>query len=117
MQGNDRAAPTAAAVLQFRRARSEFFPAELFHEPAWDLLLELFVADAHGHRLTGRQVCERIKVPSTVMSRWLMHLTRVHLIVGDGVGDLDDDLTLSGKAFDNIERLMTKADALKAEMS
>jgi hypothetical protein len=117
MQGNDRSAMTAAAILRFRRARSEILPAELFHEPAWDLLLELFVADAQGRRLTGRQVSEQNQVPPNVMSRWLMHLTRVHLIIGDGVGDLDDELTLSGKAFETIERLMREARILQEAIS
>jgi len=109
MHGNDRAATTAAAILRFRRERSEFLPPELFHEPAWELLLELFLADAEGRRLTGRQVSEHTRVSLGVMSRWLIHLTQIGLLIGDGAGDLDDELTLSGPAFDSIERLLARA--------
>jgi len=107
MQVNDRAALAANSILKTRRSRSDFLPAELFHEPAWDLLLELFVADAKGQRLTGRDVSNSANVTPSVMSRWLKHLTRLHLIIGDGTGNLDDELTLSAIALEKIERIMT----------
>ena len=43
---NDPSASLAAAMLEFHRTRSSILPPELFAEPAWDLLLELFIADA-----------------------------------------------------------------------
>ncbi len=107
MQGEDRAAAAAYSILKARRSRANFLPAELFHEPAWDLLLELFVADAEGRRLTGREVSDAANVTPSVMSRWLKHLTRLHLIIGDGTGNLDDELTLSATALKKIERIMT----------
>lgn len=109
---NDRAAATADAILRFRRVRSEMLPQELFAEPGWDLLLELFVADANGHRLTARDVSDRDNIPPSVLSRWLIHLTQIGFIVGDGDGNLDDLLTLSGKALDVIERVMIRANEL-----
>lgn len=109
MATRDRAAATADAILKFRRIRSEILPRELFSEPGWDLLLELFVADAHGHRLTARGVSDRNEIPPTVLSRWLLHLTQIGYIVGDGDGNIDDPLTLSGKALDVIEAVLAKA--------
>ena len=113
MKATDRSAATADAILTFRRVRSEMMPPELFSEPGWDLLLELFVADANGHRVTARQVSERDNIPGTVLARWLMHLTQIGFIIGDGDGNLDDQLTLSGKALGVIEAVMTKADVLR----
>ncbi len=113
MEARDRAAATAEAILKFRRIRSEILPRELFAEPGWDLLLELFVADANGHRLTARVVSERDNIPPSVLSRWLVHLTQIGFIIGDGDGNLDDSLTLSGKALDTIESVMAKADELR----
>lgn len=113
METRDRAAATAAAILQFRRLRSQMLPSELFAEPGWDLLLELFVADANGHRLTARDVSDRNNIPPGVISRWLIHLTQIGFVVGDGNGDLDDQLTLSGKALDVIEDAMAKANELR----
>lgn len=117
MRGNDRAAAIAATMLEFRRYRSGALPFDLFGEPAWDLLLELFVADADGHRLTGREVSLRSNVPPTVLSRWLIHLTKVGLIVGDGDGKLDDPLTLSGKAFELLERTLERACILQTSLN
>lgn len=109
MHGKDRAASAAANILDVRRARSRFLPPELFGEPAWDLLLELFVADAKGQRLTARNVSGSASVAPSVMTRWLKHLSQVGLIVGDGSGDLDDELTLSAKALGSIEEMLAVA--------
>ncbi|WP_198526991.1 hypothetical protein [Sphingomonas sp. Ant20] len=76
-------------------------------------MLELFVADARGRRLTARDVSDRNDIPPTVISRWLMHLTQIGYIVGDGEGNIDDLLTLSGKALDAIESAMAMANSLR----
>lgn len=117
MRKDDRATATATAILKFRRIRSEMLPKELFAEPGWDFLLELFVADSNGHRLTARDVSDRANIPPTVLSRWLIHLTEIGFIVGDGDGNLDDLLTLSGKALDSIESVMSKANELREAVS
>ena len=117
MIDNDDIAGLAALMLAFRRIRTEDFPPTLFSEPAWDYLLELFVADARGVRMTGRQVSERLNISGGVASRWLMYLTAEGLIIGDGSGNLDDELTLSGTAMAKMERLLQKADGLKQDRS
>ena len=105
---NDHVASLAAAILDFR-SRSKILPRELFAEPAWDLLLELFVADAQGRRLTARQVCSRASIPPSVMSHWLKHLSQSGFVVGDGKGDLDDLLTLSAGMMAKMEDMMDHA--------
>ena len=117
MERDDRAAAIAAAMLEFRRARGDALPADLLGEPAWDLLLELFVADARGQRLTGRDVSERSGTPPTVLSRWLVHLTSIGFIVGDGDGNVDDPLTLSATGLASLEQTMTHARLLQAALS
>ena len=113
MVNNDRSASLAAAILDFRRSRLTVLPAELFAEPAWDLLLELFLADAEGRRLTARQVCKRSNISESVMSRWLTHLSQSGFVVGDGDGDLDDPLTLSADMLAKIEHIMARAQTLQ----
>ncbi|MBD8641952.1 hypothetical protein [Sphingomonas sp. CFBP 13733] len=76
-------------------------------------MLELFVADANGRRVTAREVSHRNNIPGNVLARWLMHLTQIGFIIGDGDGNLDDQLTLSGKALDIIETVMAKAAELR----
>lgn len=113
MAKRDQSAATAEAILKFRRIRSAILPRELFAEPGWDLLLELFVADANGHRLTARDVADRDNIPPTVLSYWLIHLTKIGFIVGDGDGNLDDLLTLSGKALNILETAMDSANEVR----
>ena len=113
MIDNDQVANFADFMLAFRRSRAEELPRSLFGEPSWDFLLELFVADARGVRMTGRQISERHQISPAVASRWLKHLSTESLIVGDGSGDLDDELTLSGAAMEKMERLLPTANVAK----
>jgi len=113
MIDNDQVANLAAFMLAFRRSRTEELPRSLFGEPSWDFLLELFVAEARGIRMTGRQISEHYKISPAIASRWLMHLSAEGLIIGDGNGDLDDELTLSGTTMEKLERLLQTASAAK----
>ena len=113
MEARGRPAVTADSILKYRRIRSEIMPCELCSEPGWELLLELFVADANGRRVTAREVSHRNNIPGNVLARWLMNLTQIGFIIGDGDDNLDDQLTLSGKALDIIETVMAKAAELR----
>ena len=45
-----------------RRRRDEYFPAALFGEPAWDLLLSLFIAHDEGRHLPLKEAYAAAKV-------------------------------------------------------
>jgi len=113
MTGNDEAAQLAEAILRFRRHRTDLFSRDIIGEPAWETLLEIFVADAKGLPMTGRVVAERHCVSGTVLSRWLKHLTSDGLLIGDGTGNLDDELTLSGAGMEKMEAVLIEARFLK----
>lgn len=113
MKASNESTRLAKAILAFRRHRSDLLPGELFGEPAWELLLEMFIADASGVPITARDVADRADVHHSVMARWLKHLSKMRLVIGDGDGNLDDDLTLSGTGMERVERLLAEADALK----
>ena len=114
---NDRAATLAIAIVAFRRVRSENFPAASFAEPAWDLMLELFIADAEGRRLTAGEVSQRCNISPGVLSRWLQYLSKSGLVVGDGDGDLTDELTLSGEGMMRMERILAHAFDLQSAVT
>ncbi|WP_137897478.1 hypothetical protein [Sphingomonas sp. 2SG] len=95
-------------MLEFRRARETVFPKEIFGEPGWDLLIELFIADAKGRRLTGSDVSARNNIAPSTLSRWLIHLSKSGYIVGDGTGDLDDALVLSPLGLAHFEIIIGK---------
>ncbi len=113
MKGNEEAAQLAGAILAFRRFRSQALPSDIFGEPAWELLLEVFIADAVGAPMTAGIAAERSETPPNVMSRWLRHLSAEGLVIGDGDGNLDDELTLSGSGMAAIEGVLLQARSLK----
>lgn len=115
MKANGEVAQLANAMLRLRRFRSQVFSPDICGEPAWELLLEVFVADANGLPVTGRIVAERNGVAGPVMSRWLKHLTAEGLLITEMTGSLDDELTLSGLGMDKVETVLCEADVLKNE--
>lgn len=55
-----------------RRLRPRIFEDEaLFGEPAWDILLDLFIAEAEGKTLSVTAACIGAAVPTSTALRWL----------------------------------------------
>jgi len=63
-------------ILKARRARAKFFASSLFADPAWDMLLELYVAQLSQRRMTVSRLSEASGVPSTTALRWIETLVR-----------------------------------------
>ncbi len=70
----------ASEMYRSRRRRKRFFPPELFGEPAWDLLLDLFIARLHNKRVSITSACYAADVPATTALRWLGILADRNLI-------------------------------------
>ncbi len=88
MSDYDEMASLAESILEFRRQRSRVFPKEIFGELAWELLREVFIADARGDAITARMAVAKNAGAGAVMSRWLKYLTAEGLLLGDGDGTL-----------------------------
>jgi DNA-binding MarR family transcriptional regulator len=70
-----------AAREQFRRhLRRRLFDPHLFGEPAWDILLALYVIDNVERRLSIAQLTTITHVPLTTALRWLAHLEEQDLV-------------------------------------
>lgn len=69
-----------SALLKARRARDKFFPAELFADPAWDMLLSLFEAEILQRRISVTALCGAAAVPPTTALRWIKTLNDAGLI-------------------------------------
>lgn len=63
-----------------RRRRAKYFDASLFGEPAWDLLLDLFIAEKEGRRVSVTSACIGAAVPSTTALRWILVLENEDLV-------------------------------------
>ena len=70
----------AKQLLAQRMARFDHFPAELFHEPAWDMLLALFVAHEERRTMNVKTLVASAHAPVTTSQRWIDHLHKLKLI-------------------------------------
>ena len=71
----------ARQAYRRRRSRALFFEESLFGEPAWDLLLDLFIAAKERKRVPVTSACIGAAVPTTTALRWLTILEERALIV------------------------------------
>jgi CheY-like chemotaxis protein len=69
------------AIIRARRARDQFFPADLFADPAWDILLDLFAAHLENQRVAVSSLCIAAAVPATTALRWIKTLTDQGLLI------------------------------------
>jgi len=70
----------AKQLLAQRMARFDHFPAELFHEPAWDMLLALYVAYEERRTMNVKTLVGSAHAPVTTSQRWIDHLHKLKLI-------------------------------------
>lgn len=61
-------------LIKARRAREQLFGPDLFADPAWDMLLESYIADLRQARLTVTDLCQAAAVPATTALRWIQKL-------------------------------------------
>lgn len=61
-------------ILRFRRQRDKMFGGNMFGEPAWDILLELFASERTGRKLSVSGACYASGVPLTTALRWIARL-------------------------------------------
>lgn len=69
------------AFIRARRLREHYFPADLFADPAWDMLLDLLLARIEGRLVAVSSLCIAAAVPPTTALRWIKRLTDEGLFV------------------------------------
>ena len=92
--------------IRRRRKRESCWPADLFADPAWDMLLDLYAATCEGKEVSVSSLCIAAAVPATTALRWIKTL------VAEGTflrrEDADDRrrifVGLSDEAFARMER-------------
>lgn len=71
----------AKALYALRRRRDSATSIKsLFGEPAWDILLDLYIAQKSRAELQVSSVCIEAGVPSTTILRWIARLEREGLV-------------------------------------
>ena len=61
-------------IIRARRERARYFANELFADPAWDMMLDLFHAELTHQRVSVSSLCIAAGVPATTALRWLKTL-------------------------------------------
>ncbi|APZ97433.1 hypothetical protein BWQ93_02205 [Sphingopyxis sp. QXT-31] len=64
-------AAEAARMYKERRLRDRFLPSNLFAEPAWDMLLDLYRAHYRKSDVSICSLCLASCVPTTTAHRWI----------------------------------------------
>lgn len=100
----------ASEELRERIRRAVHFPDALFGEPAWDILLDLYVHACKGQEVSVSSACIAAQVPPTTGLRWIGLLEGEGLI-GRRPSQRDRrtvilDLTADGRA--RIERALSE---------
>lgn len=68
--------------IQFARtARACFFKQELFSDPGWGILLELYACELAQRRVAAADVCAATNMPLTTGMRWMRKLEQEGLVV------------------------------------
>ena len=107
-----RRAKAIRQLLHQRRMRAQFFPADLFADPAWDMLLDLYAAKLEREPVSVSSLCIAAGVPTTTALRWIKAMTDAGLFIRkddprDGrrilIGLSDDAGAALARYFDALE--------------
>jgi DNA-binding MarR family transcriptional regulator len=93
-------------LIRARAQRQHFFGGDLFADPAWDILLELYACELSQQRVSVSKLCFAVSVPTTTVLRWLALLERRSLIQrhDDPMDGRRVWVSLSSTGLDNVER-------------
>ena len=103
MRTFDDSADVVRTMLQLRADQDMLFGVPLGRGYGWDIILVLFIADAEGRELTGRQAIIRAGVAFEAGKRWLSYIANAGIVLGDGELDPDVVVTLAPYAVSRIE--------------
>ncbi|HEX7930583.1 MAG TPA: MarR family transcriptional regulator [Sphingomicrobium sp.] len=70
----------AESLYRHRRRRGRYLPEKIFAEPAWDILLDLYVNGVRGRPVSITSACIAGDIPATTGLRWLGVLEQESLI-------------------------------------
>ncbi len=98
--------PSSAKMLAFaretyniRRRRARFLPMDLFGEPTWDILLDLYVATRENRPVPTTSACIGANVPPTTALRWL------RILEARGLVDREEDGRDGRRTFVRLSEL------------
>jgi hypothetical protein len=78
---NDYLALKAESFFKTRRYRDTVFgETDLFSDPCWDILLDLFIAHRRNRNISVTSACLAAQVPATTALRWITVMEKMGLV-------------------------------------
>lgn len=111
----------ARAILRWiqsaRRVRQEIISRQLFADPAWDMLLELYAAELEQRRVSTSQLCISSAVPATTALRWIDKLDQLGFLrrMADPLDARRVWILLSSSAREKMERYLDAICEIRGE--
>lgn len=95
------------SLLLVRRARDSVFGRDLFSDPAWDILLELYAASLTGRKVPLRDLAITIGAPEATAARWVATLAERMLVESnlEALGSPNLQIMLSAEGASKMKRL------------
>lgn len=99
----------AQSIYRLRRIRERTFDLRLFADPAWDILLDLFIAAERGKKVSISSACIGAAVPATTALRSLSALAKHGLVSRDNSGSdyRVSWVALSPSGYEKMKHVLT----------
>lgn len=89
----------ARQELRARRERARLFGSIVLSDPAWDILLTLFLASEEGRSADISSICDAVPVTQSAALRFLGHLVKAKMVTRQAEGaEAEIHLTLTQAA-------------------
>jgi DNA-binding MarR family transcriptional regulator len=82
-RGGESSREMARALLRARGRRAEVFGIDLFRDPAWDILLDLYVHAGESGALMISALCHSSCVPPTTALRYVHKLVKAGILLSE----------------------------------
>ena len=109
--GSEREFRLALLLRQSRGRRNAIFGQDIFSDPAWDILLDLYVHDRSGLPVAVTNLCTGSDIPQTTVLRWVKTLSARGLV--ERRADVRDGrrvfVTLTADARRRMDRFLREA--------
>lgn len=104
----DQLAAIARSEFHNRRRRDSLIRYDLFAEPAWDMLLDLYIQHHRGQPIAVDRLCTAAGAVSTTALRWLGLLVEKGLVIRSSTAGEDGTVrvALSEQGIGEMERYL-----------
>lgn len=98
----------AKTIYRFRRKREEIFGLRVFSDGNWDILLDLFIAQEQGKKISISSACLAACVPATTALRHLSALAKYGMIsrLADDKDGRSARVALTSSGYEKIVSLL-----------